>query len=1207
MYKLLAVLIALASSLTVSLSQVNVIIQNVPPQYNVVTDEFPLLKVNVRVSDGSNQLELGTNNFFILEGAMVCEPFEVSPVQNGWQTVKWFTKLYDFTQIGMYDGVLLTVYNNMPDRRLLRGYLEKLPFLQIVTTSNNQQVRDLNWDYVTPDNPPVPRQLSLLGYLQNSRTGQQTSIRVDSITNSNPAFTWKWLGDINGADPKEPPTNLGIGINYLLNIYFKPDVYAYYQDILTIHFHGGMKRHIPLYGNTFTVSTEKLLTLLEPAAGSVFAPCEEIVLKWEGHDPTTHVRIYYTTDTGLEWNLIDVVMDSLYVWKIPDLETNFLRFKISQDFISNEVEILSEDWVPIYRANYNQNSTLITTVNVLGKVLTWDLLSPDEPSIIGRHLIEPIPDDAEAKFNSFGIEYSNSDDKFYVGYRNNNLPAFLQGDTIAIFEKSQEFPIKKISLPSGIKAKKLLSDKNKRFISVFPEYGSKILQYSMQTDEFVKEIPLESPIMDIAYNTNADSAAILMINGNIKLVSLDNFAVFDELRFDMFPNFLAIAYSPNGRFLSIGTQSDNSGLKTNIYLIDVPTRRIVKVFNPSAGNPVTLQFNPSSTSLIVGSETDKQIAIYDLTSASPTGSTFGHSGNMTDLKMSPSGFSLVSTSLSSDDNAVYRSFSYPQEDMNSSNLIIRYPEISSDIVKLEPLYLGMKNDININEICNIGISDVDVFEAHFKHANHIRMTKTWDRQVVVAGQCFDFDIEFAPLDTGIIRDTLILYHCSRKYYIPFEAYSIPRNITLLNNELDFGEVCIGDTLTKTFPLFRNDDPVQLIVNSVLIEGSSDNPFRNYINVVDTVLEPGEIFIAKIGFIPKELGMNDADIIIHHSNQTNIYSSSNVKGTGIGSFVELSHETLRFIPEIKVRKLTIKNSGVTDIDFEGFRVVPENIFNVLTEPGFRLGPDEEKIIEIEWNGEDELVAQLIIDANPCLVQRFINLDFYKGKSTVVLPNVTAQAYSEDVEIPVIYENVEIASYEGERFFEADFTVDSKLFLPRSVVSKHGTAQLSENTVKGRIRTFKVRVEGGFPLKDTLCIIKGVAGLSDTDRTPIDLKSGTVGWSKFVEMTTVAGELIIDGICEDRYIIRNNTVLGDMLLIPNPAAELTTLRFELFEDADVNIEIIDNRGFVSQVCLNRKFYAGENYYELNLAGFGTGNYKVKINAAGEQSFMNLIIMR
>jgi hypothetical protein len=209
--------------------------------------------------------------------------------------------------------------------------------------------------------------------------------------------------------------------------------------------------------------------------------------------------------------------------------------------------------------------------------------------------------------------------------------------------------------------------------------------------------------------------------------------------------------------------------------------------------------------------------------------------------------------------------------------------------------------------------------------------------------------------------------------------------------------------------------------------------------------------------------------------------------------------------------------------------------------------------------------------------------------------------------VIYENVEIASYEGERFFEADFTVDSKLFLPRSVVSKHGTAQISENTVKGRIRTFKVRVEGDFPLKDTLCIIKGVAGLSDTDRTPIDLKSGTVGWSKFVEMTTVAGELIIDGICEDRYIIRNNTVLGDMLLIPNPAAELTTLRFELFEDADVNIEIIDNRGFVSQVCLNRKFYAGENYYELNLAGFGTGNYKVKINAAGEQSFMNLIIMR
>jgi hypothetical protein len=361
------------------------------------------------------------------------------------------------------------------------------------------------------------------------------------------------------------------------------------------------------------------------------------------------------------------------------------------------------------------------------------------------------------------------------------------------------------------------------------------------------------------------------------------------------------------------------------------------------------------------------------------------------------------------------------------------------------------------------------------------------------------------------------------------------------------------------------------------------------------------------FSPDELGLSNAEIIIVHSNQEEIYETSNTQGIGIGSYVSISHEVLRFIPEVPIRELLIENTGLTDIYFDKFSVEPTGAFNVLTPAEFNLKPGEKKTIEIEWNGVDENISELIIDANPCLIQRSVVLGFYRGTSIVTLPIVEAEANDENVRIPIIYKNTENGPYSGERIFEADLTVNSKIFLPRNVQSKFGAAELTSNKVVAGVRTFGIKVVGDFPANDTIATIVGVAGLTDTDRSQILLTDNSTFWSRFVETETQPGQIIITGICEDRYVKKNNSIISNLLVIPNPVIDNVKIKFELVEDAEVVCDIIDNTGYSRRICSYFEGKAGENILNLNLSNYGTGNYKILIKSDADYIMSNLIIMR
>jgi hypothetical protein len=733
-----------------------------------------------------------------------------------------------------------------------------------------------------------------------------------------------------------------------------------------------------------------------------------------------------------------------------------------------------------------------------------------------------------------------------------------------------------------------------------------MLIYSLIDGSYIRSVEFETQIMDFAFNSDLNQAAALLIDGKIQLMNLLDFSIVDEMHYGNFPNFSKIALSPNGKLFSIASQSDGTGLRTNVYVIDIASKKIVRVFNPSIGEPIKLFFNPSSSMIIIGSTAEKQIAIYDLATITPAETLFGHNSLMTDIELSPSGHSLASTSSTSD-NLVYRTFVYPEEDLSNNYSYIRRPNISNNKIVLNTAFLGTFNINSVDNICNNGDVFADFRSAYFKIGVQFKLKNNFDRDTLFPNDCLKIQVEFNPIDTGRIADTLILRSCNTDYKIPFEAISLPRNITFFNDGFNFGDVCIGDTAIRALQFFKNEDPVPLIVNNISADMSVSKLFSLTGIPKDTVLPAGGILSGNIRFIPDTLGLKNGRFIVNHSNQSKITASFGVKGTGIGSYVELSHDELYFIPEILTRTIKIKNIGTLNIDFQNMKTFPAGIFNVLTSGVFTLKPGESKDISISWNGIDYIDCQLIIEASPCLIQKYIPLRFYKGNSLVELTKVETSSTNENVEIPVTFRNAENSPYKGTRFFEAEFSVNPYLFLPLSVESQYGDAKLIKNDVNGMERKFTIRVEGDFGLEGKAATIKGVAGLSDTNYSDIIINPLSVFWGKSVNVLAKNGGIFINNICDGRYIAKSDNFAKITALNPNPAENFIILEFESNKPENIKIIMLNNLGESMFKIDDYKTTTGINKITINVNSFSTGIYRMNIYSGNYLSTREFIIMR
>jgi len=1189
--------------LTSDYSRAQLQIQLKSQSENIDFSEYPVYKANFRFLSNGQTVQISQKDVFINEGAYGIIPESVGPLVNGWQEVRWKLKKTapDVVNELKYMAVLMINHESRIYSNVLIGWME--PFHNIIITDiQGLQLRDVregNWIHVQPGKS-IPTQIRIKGFLRNK--GVETRLKLDSITTRTDIFKIKWLGSDSDPDFSEPPRLIMPSSSYWVNIYFEPEEFKYYHDVLTIHYQGGLKKHVPLYGNTFKLEGKTLIELTEPKDGSVFAPCQTVLLRWKGNAPNLPTEISYTVNDGNSWVTIDKVMGNEYIWTVPDIETDNLRLRVRQDFKQSEEYLLSEDLRTIYSVGYDTVGNKLTSCNINGKILTWNLTNPNFPDIISRAWLGPA--DESQSFYSFGIVYNKTDREYIVGYRRQNVPINQRGDTLAFYRLGESEPFNKVALPDYFFAGKIITNKKYDIVAVLPSIGAEMLLYSSLDGSFLRSVKFDLPLQDFAF-TSHERGIALLFNNNVRIIDLNNFSTVDDFHYDYFLNSVSINMSPDGKLVGLGNVSDGNGLKTDIFVVDLASKQIAKVFGPSIGDPIRIYFNPTSTSLIVGSTLDKQIAFYDLTQSTRGETLFGHYSNMTDLQVAPNGHSLASTAVSND-NLIYRVFTYPEEYISRSMRIIGQ-ELTDDTVRIPFAYLGTNNTHLVTQICNPTDVIIDITEAYFEYKQHFSLVQDWVRDTLLPGECLNLYILYSPSDTGRIVNDLILKTCNKYIRVPFSTYSYPRTVTYFNKPYEMGSVCIGDTVVLRRELFRNDDPVPLLVNYSVTEPISNREFKDETYAKDTLLPPGGTYIANIKFTPLELGIRQADIVVYHSNQTKIRIINEVRGTGIGSFIETSHADLVFIPELDKRELTLKNIGTTDILFTGFSTIPEGLYEILTPTPFTLRPNESRIVEIVKLTEQAELASLIIDANPCLVQKYINLGPYFAQALIELPFVEAEATDTDVSIPIKATISENIKYDGIRPFEAEFEVHAGLFLPTSVETEWGNASITRNTINGNKRTVGFVVNGNFPSNSIIATIKGIAGIAETDRSDLVFVPQSNYFGISTDVNAVNGELLITGLCEDRRIIRSYDYITNIVLSPNPANNIAELKFEAnFANSGV-IEINDYLGNVALRFDDYSIQNGENRLHINLESLSSGSYTVRIISDGAFSTQMLNIIK
>ncbi len=1158
---------------------------------------YPLFKAKLRVKQDGIYVPIQKENLSIVEDCWTSKPRTVlAPDSDNWQEVSWPTRIKGPFQRADF----MVVLNN---ESIIRTGIDRLDNMSQIrmTNSTDHDEPDMFFGSI-PIGKDTTRGIIVNAPMAVVIDGQEQPIRVDSVKTHSPNFSYDWRG--SSISTKLPPVDMISPFYYRVKLNFKPTENKFYRDKFSVYYEGGKVEEINLIGNNYVMKRNTVLNVIEPNGGEILQPCQKYTIKWKGHVPGIPTTISFSTDAGGSWNQIGQTMDSTFVWKIPNEPTNNALVKVKQDFQNTTEMTLKVNNSPIRKVAYRSDGFSALAANDEGNIYQWDLVTFQVKKIYNLN-----EGTASQITRPFGLEFFDSDSMIVAGFYKQNQFNGKRVDSLAYFKAGTSLPVSIVPIEAGYYPKKMFIDSKREKLALIPVFGNRLMILSAKDGSIIQNVYMPYPISSFAFNSKSQEAAICLVTGEIKILSTTDFSEIRSLDFSALPLITEIGLSANGELLSLGCKAPTPniivGNNTEIHVADIASGTIFRTIRNTSSDPIGLEFNPSSNVLVVGSKAQPQIALWDLPSNEFIGSMAGNDNVLTDFRFSPEGHSIL-TAASSSQNLVIRFFTYPEQDSSDNTFRIVAPIISAQKFVIEPKYLATSTDIKeVSQFCNKGIVPLGIDDAWMVHGIHYKLTSDFKGDTLYPNECLPISIVYNPLDTGRITDSIAISTCIGLFYLPIESYSMKRNISFLQKVFNFGELCVGSTIEREIELARNDDPVPLKVNIVTFDNPSKNPFTVVKNVVDEIIPPGGTIKITVRFAPKDLGLIFRNFVIKHSDQQKMVELGPVEGNGIGSFLQLSHADLRFIPEIPDRIVKVKNLTPNEIRINKFIFSTEGIFSVTNPLPVVIPLNGETEFNIKWNGTLTQDVKLSFDAEPCLLQSEILIGVFSGTSNVSIPIVQADPKGTAV-IPVTFINTSHRLYNGTRVFSADFSINPRMFLPEEVTTKFGTAELTRNEIVNDKRIIGIKVEGDFPETGTIAEIKGIAGLAETDISPIELDKNSLFWSKTVTVSTTDGIFKLINLCGDRQILQNKPVLIANIS-PNPAGEEFRISYFLENSTETSFEMYDNLGVLIKSAVSIPSINGMNNIEVDSANLLTGTYKVIIRQSTAFDVQTILIVK
>ncbi|MCX7736458.1 MAG: hypothetical protein N2319_07060 [Candidatus Kapabacteria bacterium] len=1174
----------------------------------VDTTEYPIFSIKIKALKNNIPFIFDKNNIILLENVNPVIPISISQPDNSqYQTVRWITKINGPSSKNDFYSTphRLTVFVfSGSELGTLATSFDKI-YLSVVSITNSR-------DRFEPDmyfgnlkkGEDTTRGIIVNSPIANVVNNREIPVKIDSIKTHSKYFTYEWFG--SSIDSTRPPKQLYSPFYYRAAIKFKPDDTTYYRDKFTVYFEGGRKEEINLIGNQFNIPRTTVLQLIRPNGGEILLPCQQYEIKWKGAVKGIPTSVYLSLDNGATWEQIASTIDSVFFWQVPDLPTNRALIKVKQEFTNTTTKTLKEDDIPVRKIAYRSDGQRVLSVNDAGFLKEWDLqVGTSTMTKRISQLLYP----AE-KLVPLGLDYFDYDTKLFVVYRKESYYGQPSQDSIAFYKIDENQPYLKIQIPDNFGVKKAILDAKREKIAIIPQSGMNILLYSAKDGSTIKTLTFEKPIAAFTFNSILDESAVALLNGDVQILKNEDFSVKDKLSFEDLPLIYELGLSPDGEMLAIGCSAPLSvGTNTNrneIHVVNIKNKLIIRTGRKSASNPVALEFGPTSAHLIVGSTAQPQIAFWDLPGDEFIGSMSGNDNILTDFKFSPDGHSIA-TSAASGENLNIRFFTYPEEDPSNGTFRIVRPEYNFKDITLEPAYLGSDNERKVKSvICNTGEVPLGIDHSWLVSGRHFKIKNIITPDSIYPGQCLDVEFYYHPLDTGKITDTLVVTSCTKWFFIKIESIGLKRNIAFLNNIFDFGEICVGDTITKTIDLFRNDDPVPLKVNFIAIDDQISSSFRVISKIQDTILQPGEILKVEIRFHPAEFGEILRNVYVFHSDQTFMSPNTTFHGRGLGTIFDFSHSNLMFIPEIKNRKLKIINNSKNTTNIVNAIFSQDGFYRILTPLPIKIAAGAEAEIEIEAINISPNPVSLRFEATPCNSISSILVEAYSGISELTIPKIEADPKGRAT-IPINFSNTENRPYQGVRFFETEISINPRLFLPDTVRSDFGDVKLVRNEIIDGRRIIGIKVEGDFSNFGKVAEISGYAGLAETDTSAIEFIQTGKFWGSAVQTKFNNGIFQLINLCDDRRILQNQDIFKNFNIIPNPVFDAFNLEFESLESGMASIEIFNKLGSLVLKQTNIEVSKGVNSTKVNASLLNSGSYKLVVKMRSSFVAKDLIIIR
>jgi type IX secretion system substrate protein len=757
--------VSLFGSINIELKQL------VPPyHYTIDANDYPRCAAFVKVTKDGSPIALDKEDFFIEEDNFATQPFEVSVPVDGYQKIRWISRLRDYSSSAYIIAV------NDIEVSQARGFFNTL------STMSQVRINNINSDNKTEhyffaeagtSEAQTKRVYSLIN--KKSNLGDEVNVLIDSVGTSTENYNVSWRGNYVVPNGRQlPPCEIYPVFQYDVSVRFEPEDDKFHTDQLTVYYDGGKEETINLIGNNYEFPSESNIEILYPNGKEKLTPCQWIEIKWQGHSPGLTTIIEATFDGGLSWKVIGTTRDSKFDWKIPNEPTSHASIRVKQNFEATKKRNLTSGNSKFTKINFNNDGSRLITANDAGFLMEWDMISYN-PSM--RYNLVGI-NYPSTKMQSIGVAYID-EDKFAVSYYVSNSQTQVHNDKVVFFERANANHYHTFNLPSGFSAKSMDVDSDREYIAFVPELGNTVLIYNTSDGSLFKTMEFDAPVADAVFYPIMDKMAVALVDGTIEIYEINTFTRENEYQFDKNPYIENIAISPDGNYLAINCKKPNytthvsNKAETHIIALDINEK--VRTYRGSTSQTIRAGFNPTSNAIILGNEEEPQLIVWDLAvqnngSYVELGETFGL---LNDMAVSPSGSLIASCSISPDvtkpENLQVRQFKYSELDMSDEFFQIIIPELKMDTLMLGVHCIRTDTTYFIkNAICNTG----DVPYAYDNHylkfeGRNFTITNVSSPDTIWPGECRDIEIIVHPQDSGLVHEELVFQKCSgeRKIFI----------------------------------------------------------------------------------------------------------------------------------------------------------------------------------------------------------------------------------------------------------------------------------------------------------------------------------------------------------------------------------------------------------------------------------------------------------